>query len=197
MAAAALIACWCIFFTQYANAFMLTAFFPESPLGQKIGASMIGLVFAAYPLTTCLSIPIPPWCVDRFGIRATVAIGLLLAAAGSLLCGLVPVALPATASAAAISAVLLCCRALSGLGAALAEAGCFTALSSGDYGRRLGLVMSSCEVVIGLGASIGIALGGALYELGKDSVFGQSWHCLLYTSPSPRDVEESRMPSSA
>ena len=24
-----------------------------------------------------------------------------------------------------------------------------------------------------------------------------SWHCLLYTSPSPRDVEESRMPSSA
>ena len=23
------------------------------------------------------------------------------------------------------------------------------------------------------------------------------YHCLLYTSPSPRDVEESRMPSSA
>ena len=27
--------------------------------------------------------------------------------------------------------------------------------------------------------------------------FGQSVDCLLYTSPSPRDVEESRMPSSA
>ena len=25
----------------------------------------------------------------------------------------------------------------------------------------------------------------------------QAWTCLLYTSPSPRDVEESRMPSSA
>ena len=25
----------------------------------------------------------------------------------------------------------------------------------------------------------------------------QAMHCLLYTSPSPRDVEESRMPSSA
>ena len=25
----------------------------------------------------------------------------------------------------------------------------------------------------------------------------RSRHCLLYTSPSPRDVEESRMPSSA
>ena len=26
---------------------------------------------------------------------------------------------------------------------------------------------------------------------------GDSYACLLYTSPSPRDVEESRMPSSA
>ena len=26
---------------------------------------------------------------------------------------------------------------------------------------------------------------------------GEHWDCLLYTSPSPRDVEESRMPSSA
>ena len=26
---------------------------------------------------------------------------------------------------------------------------------------------------------------------------GMYWSCLLYTSPSPRDVEESRMPSSA
>ena len=27
--------------------------------------------------------------------------------------------------------------------------------------------------------------------------FGEPCNCLLYTSPSPRDVEESRMPSSA
>ena len=28
-------------------------------------------------------------------------------------------------------------------------------------------------------------------------IVGYVEHCLLYTSPSPRDVEESRMPSSA
>ena len=28
-------------------------------------------------------------------------------------------------------------------------------------------------------------------------IFDDYWDCLLYTSPSPRDVEESRMPSSA
>ena len=27
--------------------------------------------------------------------------------------------------------------------------------------------------------------------------FGQYWNCLLYTSPSPRDISGSRMPSSA
>ena len=31
----------------------------------------------------------------------------------------------------------------------------------------------------------------------KSADFVLKKHCLLYTSPSPRDVEESRMPSSA
>ena len=30
-----------------------------------------------------------------------------------------------------------------------------------------------------------------------DIIESDAWTCLLYTSPSPRDVEESRMPSSA
>ena len=36
-----------------------------------------------------------------------------------------------------------------------------------------------------------------LYASGLHETLGISWSCLLYTSPSPRDVEESRMPSSA
>ena len=32
---------------------------------------------------------------------------------------------------------------------------------------------------------------------GKNVLQPMGWDCLLYTSPSPRDVEESRMPSSA
>ena len=37
----------------------------------------------------------------------------------------------------------------------------------------------------------------ALYGGADLFVVGQYDDCLLYTSPSPRDVEESRMPSSA
>ena len=31
----------------------------------------------------------------------------------------------------------------------------------------------------------------------EENDYGYYYDCLLYTSPSPRDVEESRMPSSA
>ena len=34
-------------------------------------------------------------------------------------------------------------------------------------------------------------------QLDKDEIFNRSKVCLLYTSPSPRDVRSSRMPSSA
>ena len=34
-------------------------------------------------------------------------------------------------------------------------------------------------------------------KVGKDNLFYQFCTCLLYTSPSPRDVHLSRMPSSA
>ena len=36
-----------------------------------------------------------------------------------------------------------------------------------------------------------------VYEDSKVLAFMDVMPCLLYTSPSPRDVEESRMPSSA
>ena len=36
-----------------------------------------------------------------------------------------------------------------------------------------------------------------IQPLPEDQVSQQSMHCLLYTSPSPRDKRQSRMPSSA
>ena len=47
-----------------------------------------------------------------------------------------------------------------------------------------------------------VAEGYARNKTDADNIIGgmsEEWYsiCLLYTSPSPRDVEESRMPSSA
>ena len=47
------------------------------------------------------------------------------------------------------------------------------------------------------GAPVGIAVQEFLKVLGINSDHIAIRTCLLYTSPSPRDVEESRMPSSA
>ena len=52
------------------------------------------------------------------------------------------------------------------------------------------------------GAAFSLFSNGALW-LGLISLLvsigliGWIWHCLLYTSPSPRDISGSRMPSSA
>ena len=44
----------------------------------------------------------------------------------------------------------------------------------------------------------GLTVGNALRRVLLSSLEGFAFtSCLLYTSPSPRDVEESRMPSSA
>ena len=51
-----------------------------------------------------------------------------------------------------------------------------------------------CPTIVGNGVTVGhmVMLHGC--EISDDCIIGI---CLLYTSPSPRDVEESRMPSSA
>ena len=53
-------------------------------------------------------------------------------------------------------------------------------------------------VAAGMLAPHAEGLSGQLLTLGQRSLaLIPQWVCLLYTSPSPRDVEESRMPSSA
>ena len=48
------------------------------------------------------------------------------------------------------------------------------------------------------GSKYGIQLLTIIGEIeGHDSVSGNTKACLLYTSPSPRDLSTSRMPSSA
>ena len=51
--------------------------------------------------------------------------------------------------------------------------------------------------IIEAGQSLGISSKIIFYKIQIPIAIRQSLPCLLYTSPSPRDVEESRMPSSA
>ena len=64
-----------------------------------------------------------------------------------------------------------------------------------DTDADLGLLSGKTVAIIGYGSQ-GHAHALNLKDSGVDVVVGL-YDCLLYTSPSPRDVEESRMPSSA
>ena len=48
-----------------------------------------------------------------------------------------------------------------------------------------------------LADTVKVTLGPKGRNVVMDKSYGAPRICLLYTSPSPRDVEESRMPSSA
>ena len=78
-------------------------------------------------------------------------------------------------------------------------------------GRRLGVKKYGGETVVPgniivrqrgtkifPGENVGMGKDHSIFSVVKGKVvFKKSKACLLYTSPSPRDVEESRMPSSA
>ena len=52
--------------------------------------------------------------------------------------------------------------------------------------------------MVGIGGAGMSGIAEVLVGLGPNQPAPRRYHsCLLYTSPSPRDVEESRMPSSA
>ena len=82
-----------------------------------------------------------------------------------------------------------------------------------DHLRRAGIKVSLTEwlnLIDGLSKSVGTLDIDAFYSFARlclvkneslydrfDQVFRDYWACLLYTSPSPRDKRQSRMPSSA
>ena len=46
-------------------------------------------------------------------------------------------------------------------------------------------------------ARLELEIDGQWQEVARAPIYEHGWSCLLYTSPSPRDAHESRMPSSA
>ena len=88
---------------------------------------MLGAIFAAYPLATAAFAWLPPLVMRAVGTRASVAIGLCVCAASSLLLACAPL-LPT----GAVGPVLLTLRGIAGIGAGLAESGAFVAVAESE-----------------------------------------------------------------
>ena len=74
--------------------------------------------------------------------------------------------------------------------------------SSGFADIKRGIVMQPCHI-LKPGSVAKMIIGNLIWQLQEDGLLnindfiGDYIPCLLYTSPSPRDVNRSRMPSSA
>ena len=110
---------------------------------------------------------------DKYGRRWSLSVSILMMAVASFLIG----CLPSFAVAGAFAPIgLLVCRMVQGFSASGEYAGAATFLAEYAPACRRGCYVS----IVPASTAAGLLMG-----------------CLLYTSPSPRDVEESRMPSSA
>jgi MFS family permease len=153
-------ACFGICFVRNALVAGIADFLPTSPQGASMSSVLLGAAFAAYPFSTALCSPILPWLMEMLGMRASVATGLCICATTSLLIGLA-----ASWPPSSFGPTLVILRALGGVGAGMAECGCFAAVSGvQELSSRVGLIFASMDVMNGLGAGVGAQLSGALYE---------------------------------
>ena len=70
--------------------------------------------------------------------------------------------------------------------------------TQGVFEARIAALEGATETAVGLPGALAVASGQAAELLGILTILETGDHfCLLYTSPSPRDRQKSRMPSSA
>ena len=105
--------------------------------------------------------------------------------------------------------MLLLMNILEEIGVLVRQYDYFQILNTVEMINRVKLIMSSDSfrnfLVRSLSTAVIVPISGYIIIVGGNyfsifiSMLGavMIWDCLLYTSPSPRDVEESRMPSSA
>jgi MFS family permease len=156
-----LLGCFGISFIVFAGVTVIVPFLPTSPQGSVLSATFLGATFAAYPLATAVVSPFIPRLMQALGTRAAAAIGLCACAVSSFMMAFTPY-LPQVMFCPA----LLLSRAISGIGAGMAETSAFAvAATSEDLSDHVGLVLSSMDVMYGLGAGVGASVSGVVFEM--------------------------------
>ena len=174
----------------YMSAIISRVFFPEME-----GRRALIMTFALFALSFLVR-PVGGivWghFGDKYGRIHTLTVSIVMMSVATACIGFLPGY--ATIGFAA-SILLLLCRMVQGFSAAGEYAGAATHLAeiapAGKRGIYSAVVPSATASGLLLGSLIAALLTGVLDDAALDSC------CLLYTSPSPRDRQKSRMPSSA
>ena len=68
---------------------------------------------------------------------------------------------------------------------------------TGVINTHRGKIHTPAFMPVGTQATVKAAFINDIVKTGSEIILANTYHCLLYTSPSPRDRTRSRMPSSA
>jgi MFS transporter, DHA2 family, metal-tetracycline-proton antiporter len=149
-------------FVSVLNSSMVNVAIPLIREDFGVSEAQVGWVITGFLLLYAIGIPLYGRAADIFRLRRVFALGLVVFAAGSVICIVAP-SLP----------LLVFGRIVQATGGAavpaLASASVVKVLPPGDRGTALGLIVSS----VGVGAAVGPVVGGTLVQLA-------GWQSLFY-----------------
>ncbi len=149
-------------FVSVLNSSMVNVVVPVIGEQYGVGEAQVGWVITGFLLAYAISIPLYGRISDFYSIRKVYAVGLVVFAAGSLVCALAP-----------SLQILVLGRVVQAVGGAavpaLGTVAIARILPPGERGGALGLIVSS----VGVGAAVGPIVGGVVEEL-------VGWHYLFY-----------------
>ena len=162
----ALLGCtYVVLFLRYSIATFLSSFFPTVPPGNSFSGTMVGLIFAAYPLGMALTSSVAPLAIMRLGTRVSVYFGLMATSALTVLFGLAPdVVPPGHEGSTSLQAIFFVAYFLNGALGALAETACLV-LVAAKFKDNVAATMASVNTVCTVGCMLGPVVGGVLYSL--------------------------------
>jgi len=141
---------------------LISPFFPLVAKVRQVPDTMVGVIFALYPLMVFIFSPIVGKYLTRLGVRNVFLVGLSLLTVGTGLFAFVD------ATVESIPFIIACCliRLIQGFGAAFVETSAFAALTVNCPPRYMGKVFAALETAGSAGALLGPPIGGVLYEIG-------------------------------
>jgi len=140
---------------------MIAPFFPGEASKKGTNTTIVGLIFAVFPLVVILTSPVVGIVIPIIGPKSTLILGLILEAGAQIIFGFLDL-MPNK-----LSFIIFCflVRIVCGLGAATTSTSCFTLLTM-TFKENLSPAMGIMETFGGFGMMAGPPIGGFLYSIG-------------------------------
>ncbi|XP_046676246.1 MFS-type transporter SLC18B1-like isoform X2 [Homalodisca vitripennis] len=148
-------------FLSFCSMSILAPFFPKEAHRKGMDLSVSGFVFSFYALVVSITAPVLGKMLPKVGAKPMYIWGLILAACSNFIFGL----LPQVRDYSLFTFMAFFVRGLEALGASAFSTSSFVFVVE-TFPDNISTILGVMETVIGLGMSVGPAIGGVLYSIG-------------------------------